>query len=159
MGNSKIIESKYHTLPDDFSQISVDVYKALRLGKRGLSVTLWLQEVRKLSAPNDDTITPLTAGRVIDEILERFQDDIKNCPVLVCGDCSVSLLPRKDMGVSFIEITDISERSYFVCKTCIKNEEERRANLHNIHPPPFIEWPAWAKEAFGPAKHLEENMI
>lgn len=156
---SRIEEYSYHTLPENFSNISIDVYKALRLERRGLAVTLWLQEAKKHYVnPNDDTITPLTAGRVIDDIVREFKDVIKNCPVLVCGNCKTSYLPHKDQGACFLEITSISQTDNFVCNPCIKTEEERRANLHNIHPPPFNEWPEWVKEAFGPAKHLEADM-
>lgn len=157
---SRLIEYPYISLPFGFPAISVSVFRALKTGKRGLAVTLWLQESKKYYVVGDiSSPTPLTAGKIIDDIISQWGESIKYTSVLDCCECGKSQLPfGSGLGISFYEESESGSFKKFACNNCIKKEEDRiEASTSDIYPPAFNLWPSWAKEAFGPKKQISKD--
>ena len=159
----KVTILTFETFPSLPDSATFDIIKALKLKKRGLAVTLLLQELRKQrvefnNTERNDLISKefnqvnlpedkgsLVAGSMIDILLKDHRESINKIQILYCCECKDTFIPRNS-SIGTLFSFDDGKNIHFACRECIKKGQE---NVKDISPPPYEEWPGWAKEAFG----------
>lgn len=145
----KFTEYRFETLSDGFPKnFPVTAFTALQIGRRGLAVASYMAA---LKLTENDSIV---AGREIDRVRDCFPNDIINVKAFQCCECQKRILPYDSSSGVLFSTPEEPETRHFACEACIQREKEKRdAQTEDVFPPPFEEWPEWAKQAFGPSNH------